>query len=367
MNKTLVILFLLLINLVAEDSFSLEPQQKNSAKLYTQNGWCSYSGENLLKTYKTNLLVTLKDKMRLQYASMRFFASDYNAIASRIATIEVVDAKSGEFINVYDAFFVVNSKLSSPYSKYLKIAFKNKSDAKAFIAKYSGDIRDFDFTFYMADRDLELDKTYTQNKDSREIKRGKKVYSALCSEIKVYDYVTLVDLKSAIKKNALCKNMNAKNLQAVAKYLWMGQDESEGFTDSSQIQVPKDVKCPVCGMFVAKYPKWVAKISFTNGHAHYFDGAKDMFKYYFEPQRYMGKHSQADFKDIEVTNYYTLEGVDAKEAYFVIGSNVYGPMGHELIPFSTLKEAQNFEKTKFGKEILRFDEVTLQKVFALDN
>ena len=39
-----------------------------------------------------------------------------------------------------------------------------------------------------------------------------------------------------------------------------------------------NVICPVCGMFVAKYPEWIAAVVFKDGHAHYFDGAKDMFQ-----------------------------------------------------------------------------------------
>ena len=41
---------------------------------------------------------------------------------------------------------------------------------------------------------------------------------------------------------------------------------------------PKDT-CPVCGMFVAKYPHWTATVLYRDGHAHHFDGAKDLFKY----------------------------------------------------------------------------------------
>ena len=37
-------------------------------------------------------------------------------------------------------------------------------------------------------------------------------------------------------------------------------------------------KCPVCGMFVARYPDWVAGIRFQDGSRALFDGAKDLFK-----------------------------------------------------------------------------------------
>ena len=38
-------------------------------------------------------------------------------------------------------------------------------------------------------------------------------------------------------------------------------------------------KCPVCGMFVAKYPDFLAQIIFRDGTYAVFDGAKDLFKY----------------------------------------------------------------------------------------
>ena len=40
-------------------------------------------------------------------------------------------------------------------------------------------------------------------------------------------------------------------------------------------------KCPVCGMFVAKYPGFLAQIQFRDGSIAFFDGPKDFFKYYF--------------------------------------------------------------------------------------
>ena len=36
--------------------------------------------------------------------------------------------------------------------------------------------------------------------------------------------------------------------------------------------VPTTAKCPVCGMFVAKYPDWTATSSFKDGSVSYYDG-----------------------------------------------------------------------------------------------
>jgi hypothetical protein len=39
-------------------------------------------------------------------------------------------------------------------------------------------------------------------------------------------------------------------------------------------------------MVVSKYPAWVATVVYKDGHAHHFDGAKDLFKYLFDVPRY---------------------------------------------------------------------------------
>jgi len=366
--RLLATLSLLLSFSTAWASFSFEPSHNTSVKILdSTNGWCDYSGEELIKTYKTNFIARLSDGMDRQYASIRFLNEDFDAIKDRVIAIEVVDSVSGEFIAVENAYFVVNSTLSSPYSKYAKIAFKNESDAKEFIKKYGGDVRDFDFTFYMAGRDVELDKKHFEARDKRAMQRGQRIYERMCEEIEPMEYNSFGEMKKTIQDLSLCGNLTETDLQNVSRYLWdVKMFDEDLLSATKRIEVPEDAKCPVCGMFVAKYPKWVGKISFQDGNAHYFDGAKDLFKYYFDPQKFVGGYSKSDFTTIEVTNYYTLEGIDAKEAYYVIGSRVYGPMGHELIPFTTLEEAQNFKKTHFGTQILRFDEITKQKVYDLD-
>jgi copper chaperone NosL len=125
-------------------------------------------------------------------------------------------------------------------------------------------------------------------------------------------------------------------------------------------------KCPVCGMFVAKYPEWITTVLFRDGSRAFFDGAKDMFKYYFDVKRYGPSKSQSDITSFRVIDYYSLTSVDGKEAYYVIGSDVFGPMGKELIPFGKESDAKGFLKDHKGKNILRFTEVTQQIIKGLD-
>lgn len=125
-------------------------------------------------------------------------------------------------------------------------------------------------------------------------------------------------------------------------------------------------KCPVCGMFVAKYPDFVAEVIFHDGSYAVFDGAKDMFKYYFNLGKYNPKKKLSDLASVYVTDYYDLNLIDALKAFYVIGSDVYGPMGRELVPFESPSDAEAFMKDHRGKAILTFKEITLEKVKGLD-
>jgi copper chaperone NosL len=125
--------------------------------------------------------------------------------------------------------------------------------------------------------------------------------------------------------------------------------------------------CPVCGMLVSKYPNWVATIVYKDGHAHHFDGAKDMFKMWFEPAKYATGHKREDMAAIWVTDFYNLKLVDARKAWYVIGSDVLGPMGHEFVPLVTKEDADDFLKEHKGRRILTFEQVTKDLPLKLDD
>jgi nitrous oxide reductase accessory protein NosL len=129
---------------------------------------------------------------------------------------------------------------------------------------------------------------------------------------------------------------------------------------------PRDL-CPVCGMVVSKYPPWVATVVYRDGHAHHFDGAKDLFKYLFDVPRYAKGHRAQDIARIGVTEYYEVKRIDARSAWYVIGSDVLGPMGHELIPLASRADAEEFMRDHGGKRILRFDEVKRDLPAKLDS
>jgi nitrous oxide reductase accessory protein NosL len=125
-------------------------------------------------------------------------------------------------------------------------------------------------------------------------------------------------------------------------------------------------KCPVCGMFVKKYPDWMAQVVFKDGSYAVFDGAKDLFKALHDPGRFLPGRRQADIDSVYVTDYYNLRPTDGRTAFYVIGSDVYGPMGKELVPFGNEADAKEFLKDHKGREILRFGDVKADHLRGLD-
>jgi nitrous oxide reductase accessory protein NosL len=129
---------------------------------------------------------------------------------------------------------------------------------------------------------------------------------------------------------------------------------------SYTIEFDKKETCLVRHLKLYKNPKWVSKIELTNSKNIYFSSPKSMFEFYFQPGKWfdVGVKSEADFKNILITDYKTLKAVKAKGAFYVYGSNVTSPAGDDLVAFDSYADAENFMKKHNGKRILSFREVS---------
>ncbi len=139
--------------------------------------------------------------------------------------------------------------------------------------------------------------------------------------------------------------------------------------DGSEVDLA--AKCPVCGMVIGGTDGQGASVTFKEGHVagfhgvaaavfkdgHVvgFEGARCLFIYNSVPQNY-----NVDVKNIArqfVTDFTTKKMMDLSKAFLVLGSNVKGPMGYELIPFSSKEEAAKFAAENDGKWIAQLHEV----------
>ncbi|MCP3890834.1 MAG: nitrous oxide reductase accessory protein NosL [Desulfobulbaceae bacterium] len=133
------------------------------------------------------------------------------------------------------------------------------------------------------------------------------------------------------------------------------------------ITVTKKDRCVVCGMFVHPYQKWITQIQYKDGSHNSFDGMKCMCRALIDPGKYNVDKKKRVVKRVLVRDYYTLKFLQHDTAFYVIGSDVFGPMGHELIPFDTEKNAENFMADHQGLKILLFDEINTELLDLLDN
>ncbi len=328
----------------AEMFQSVKPEEATLVGKGEDREYCPNCGMNLVKFYKTNHIYKGK-----QYCSMHCL---YEATKGQIPNeVQVVDTKNLNLIDALKAYYVVGSSVKGTMSRNSKYAFASLEDAKGFQTANGGEIMDFAKAYATAGKDFEGDRKMIKAKrESGAYEKGQKLYKSKCPKINAKSFETIALLKASLKSS--CALSDDGELQAVALYLWdapknVGAAKAKK-AKFERIEVPKNARCPICGMFVAKYPQWVAMIEAQDQNL-YFDGVKDMMKYYFKNDK--------KFDKLFVSDYYKLHKISAKEAFFVIGSDVFGPMGDELVPFASEAEAQNFAKDHAGKRILTFDEI----------
>jgi len=128
---------------------------------------------------------------------------------------------------------------------------------------------------------------------------------------------------------------------------------------SAPIEFSKTDICLIRNLHVYKDPSWVAKITTRQHKSAYFSSPKSMFEYYYNPIKWpsLGALESTDIEDVWVSDFNTLEAIDAKTSYFVYGSNKTSPGGDDLVAFKTKSDAKLFASKHNGKRVLSFYEV----------
>ena len=347
--KSAVLIVLLLFSSAVAQEFSRASKTPQIMQEGDGKQWCPVCGMSIPMFYKTSMAIEGEDGVKKHYCSIKCQLEEHATHGAK--NIFVADAKTEKMIDAKSAFYVIGSKAPATMSTVSKYAFANKSDAKEFQAKYGGELGNYEKAVESSKATRDADTQRTKgNWVNKMFPMGKKIYESKCEKIDVDKYLSINELKDAIVSKKLCKELQGeKELQPLAQYLWQNVTTKDA---NEHIIVPKYAKCEVCGMFVAKYPKWAVEVK-DGDHAHYFDGVKDMMDYLFNDS-----HVDVKTATIRVSDFNSGKAIDGKNAFYVIGSKVYGPMGEELIPFASQADAMDFKKENKGKNILKFDEIT---------
>lgn len=142
-------------------------------------------------------------------------------------------------------------------------------------------------------------------------------------------------------------------------------DSSSGLAMHAAKSIPADTRCPVCGMYPARFPRWAAQTVFKDGASHYFDSATDLFVFLQKIDRHSKRYALEDVAASYVTDFETGQWLEAHNAFFVHGSTAFGPMRNADLPaFSARKSADSFAHSRGGK-VLTFTQVTPERVQSL--
>ena len=115
-------------------------------------------------------------------------------------------------------------------------------------------------------------------------------------------------------------------------------------------------QCSKCGMDVDAAPRWTAGLTREDGTDLRFCSPRCMFAW-------MLKEDAAG--TAWVTEYYSQRRLPAAGLYFVIGSDVIGPMGDALVPVRGLEAAEQFRKDHDGEKVLGMSEITIELLQSL--
>jgi copper chaperone NosL len=115
-----------------------------------------------------------------------------------------------------------------------------------------------------------------------------------------------------------------------------------------------EVRCPVCGMYPARYPGFRSQISTADGKHHHFCSSQCLVSYHANPQQYM--KDAAKTTSIWVTVFQENSYEYAMGLYYLVGSSIMGPMGKEAIPYRN-KSAAAASASKNGGKVVRFKEL----------
>ena len=188
--------------------------------------------------------------------------------------------------------------------------------------------------------------------------KGKKIATLLCDKEKLLaTNKEAADIEQQIATS--CPKLDSFEMQCLKLYLQDFKKEQETPTLSIAKMVPKHAKCPTCGMLVHLYPEWAATLK-TGSKQYYFDGVKDMLKYYFQKFEHLVDEKQKP--KMLVQDFYRFNALDATKAWYVVGSDIHGPMGNEFIPFATKKDATTFLHDHHAQKILRFNSISLETI-----
>lgn len=144
-------------------------------------------------------------------------------------------------------------------------------------------------------------------------------------------------------------------------------DPASGLERYAARPVPEEARCPVCGMYPARTPRWAAQLIFNDGGALFFDSPLELFRFLLRMDLYHAGHDAQDVARAYVSDAGDGRWVSIAEAYFVQGSRQLGPMRNQDLPaFAEHGDAEAFMAEQ-GGTLIRLEQITLDLLQSVEH
>lgn len=143
-------------------------------------------------------------------------------------------------------------------------------------------------------------------------------------------------------------------------------DDPQALAKPDPVHFESGDECHVCGMVITNFQGPKGQL-FTEReqHTRKFCSTKDMFAWFLQPENvnrdhtlYVHNMAQTHWDHPEDTHL-----IDARQAWYVVGSNRTGAMGPTLASFETETEATDFA-AEYSGQVLAFADITLDHLNA---
>ena len=115
----------------------------------------------------------------------------------------------------------------------------------------------------------------------------------------------------------------------------------------------------MCGMYPARYPKWMVQVVFKDRSLSAFDSPLDFFRFRKNMARHDSRHGDKDVGAVYFSDYAKGGWIESKKAFFASGSDAKGPMINADFPaFGSKELAEEFVRAHGGK-VLTFYQAIL--------
>jgi copper chaperone NosL len=159
-------------------------------------------------------------------------------------------------------------------------------------------------------------------------------------------------------KLAIVNFFSSRGAWLLATVLLVGCNQQNGQI-LAPVEITRATTCSLDGMTLADYPGPKAQIHYAGQAApEYFCDLIEMFNITLKPEQ-TRKTLAIYVQDMGQTQWEEPKGhwIDAKSAYYVVGSKKMGSMGPTFGSFAKEDDAKQFAKTNGGK-VYKFGEIT---------